>query len=181
MKTKKLMAAVAVALTLCVTIGGTLAWLTDETKSKVNTFTVGNVDIGLEETTEDYKMVPGTAIEKDPTVTVEAGSEECWLFVKVEKSANLDSFITYTIADGWTSLEGVDGVYYREVTASDSKQEFGVLTGDQVTVKGEEVTKEMMDAIKTGTVQNPTLTFTAYAIQKSGFKTAAAAWTEVSK
>lgn len=180
MKTKKLMAAVAVALTLCVTIGGTLAWLTDKTEEVKNTFTVGNVDISLEETTEDYKMVPGTEIAKDPTVTVEAGSEDCWLFVKVDESANLGDFITYTIADGWTPLSDVAGVYYREVSASDPEKSFGVLTDNKVSVKGE-VTKAMMDAIENGTAQNPTLTFTAYAIQKSGFETAAAAWEEAVK
>lgn len=185
MKTKKLMAAVAVALTLCVTIGGTLAWLTDKTAPVVNTFTVGNIDIDLSETTTAYKMVPGNPITKDPKVTVEAESEACWLFVKVEKSSNLDNFIEYTMANGWTQLIGADGnavkgVYYREVPASASKQEFGVLANNRVTVKGD-VTKTMMDAIKSGEASEPTLTFTAYAVQKDNITTAAAAWAEASK
>ena len=78
-----------------------------------NTFTVGDINIGLTETTTDYKMVPGNTIAKDPTVTVKAESEACWLFVKVTESENLDTFITYAIAEGWTKLQ--DGVYYREV------------------------------------------------------------------
>ena len=178
MKTKKLMAAVAVALTLCVTIGGTLAWLTDTTGEVKNTFTVGNIDIDLSETTSDYKMVPGNSINKDPKVTVEADSEACWLFVKVKESTNLDTFIDYDVDTGWTPLSGVEGVYYREVPASTSNQNFPVLADNKVTVINT-VTKSDMDALTTATL--PTLTFTAYAIQQSKFDTAAAAWAEVSK
>lgn len=182
MKTKKLMAAVAVALTLCVTIGGTLAWLTDKTDSKVNTFTVGNIDIELSETTSNYKMVPGNPISKDPKVTVKADSEACWLFVKVKESSNLDAFITYTVATDWTKLEENTAdntvVYYREVSASTSDQDFYVLADNKVTVINT-VTKSDMDVLTTTTL--PTLTFTAYAVQKDNITTAAAAWAEASK
>lgn len=188
MKTKKLMAAVAVALTLCVTIGGTLAWLTDKTDSKVNTFTVGEVTIDLTETLNTDKdgngtadvwegqLIPGNTLAKDPTVTVVEKSEACWLFVKVDKSANLDKFISYEIASGWTALTGTDGVYYREVEKADSgDQDFAVLKGDNggtVTVK-DDVTNEMM---KASDFVAPTLTFTAYAVQKANVKTVEEAW-----
>ena len=120
-------------------------------------------------------MVPCNTISKDPTVTVKANSEACWLFVEVTESENLDTFITYAIADGWTELKS--GVYYREVSASDVDQPFSVLKGDAVTVNNT-VTKEMLTAKD---FANPTLTFQAYAIQKDHFTTAAAAWAEVSK
>ena len=55
---------------------------------------------------------------------------------------------------------------------------FAVLANNQVTVKNT-VTKEMMDDLTSSTL--PTLTFTAYAVQKAGFTTAAAAWAEASK
>ena len=173
---KKTMALVQ-ALTLLVAgvVGGTLAWLTDQTAEVKNTFTVGDINIGLTETTTDYKMVPGNTIAKDPTVTVKANSEACWLFVKVTESANLDDFITYAIATGWTELEA--GVYYREVPASAADQTFSVLAGDAVTVKSD-VTRAMLETAKTDA---PTLTFKAYAIQKDHFATADAAWAEVSK
>ena len=122
-------------------------------------------------------MIPGNTIAKDPTVTVKANSEACWLFVKVTKSENLDTFITYAIAEGWTALPGVDGVYYREVPASAADQTFSVLAGDAVTVKSD-VTRTMLETAKTDA---PTLTFQAYAIQKDHFATADAAWAEVSK
>lgn len=177
MKKKTLALVLALTLLVAGVVGGTLAWLTDQTAEVKNTFTVGDINIGLTETTADYKMVPGNTIAKDPTVTVKANSEACWLFVQVTKSENLDTFISYDIAEDWTALPGVDGVYYREVPASTADQTFSVLADDAVTVKSN-VTKTMLETAKTDA---PTLTFKAYAIQKDHFATADAAWAEVSK
>ena len=179
MKKKILVACLCVALAVLTIAGTTLAYLTAKTDAVVNTFTVGNIDITLTETTTNFKMVPGSTIAKDPKVTVKANSEACWLFVKVEESTNLDSFISYTIASGWTALTGVDGVYYREVAATTTDTSFDVLVNNQVTVK-DTVTKPMMDAITNGTANNPTLSFTAYAVQKSGVNTVADAWAKFS-
>ena len=172
MKKKVIALTAAFLLVFGAAVAGTVAWLTDSTQTEVNTFTVGNIDIDLTETTTNYKMVPGETIAKDPKVSVKAGSEACWLFVKVEEGNNVANFIDYTIDSGWTKLE--NGVYYREVAATATKQEFSVLTNDEVTVKNT-VTKDMMDRITDQT--NPTLSFTAYAVQKAGFDTAADAWT----
>lgn len=174
---KKLTTVLAIVLVVALSVAGTYAYLTDKTGPVVNTFTVGNVNIDLTETTGDsYKMVPGATIEKNPKVTVEADSEACWLFVKVEKSANFADFLTYDMATGWTKLE--EGVFYRQVAASAADQDFAVLANDTVSVKPD-VTKAMMDAIENGTATKPTLTFTAYACQADGFTSAAAAWDEV--
>lgn len=174
MKKKLLASVVAIALVACCVIGGTLAWLTDTTDPVINTFTVGNVDLTLTETTSDYKMVPGSTIAKDPTVTVTAGSEDCYVFVKVDESANLDSFIDYSVdTTKWTALDGVPGVYYTEVSSAEAGNAIAVLTSNQVTVKTS-VTKDMMDAITEGT--EPTLTFTAYAVQSENMADATAAW-----
>lgn len=174
---KKKALALVLALTLLVAgiVGGTLAWLTDQTAEVKNTFTVGDINIGLTETTADYKMVPGNTIAKDPTVTVKANSEACWLFVKVTESTDLKDFITYAIAEGWTALPGVDGVYYREVPASAADQTFSVLADNAVTVNSD-VTKEMLTAKD---FANPTLTFKAYAVQKDNVASASDAWAKV--
>ena len=177
MKKKTLALVLALTLLVAGVVGGTLAWLTDQTAEVKNTFTVGDISIGLTETTADYKMVPGNTIAKDPTVTVKANSEACWLFVKVTESTDLKDFITYAIAEGWTALPGVDGVYSREVPASAADQTFSVLADDAVTVRSD-VTRTMLETAKTDA---PTLTFQAYAIQKDHFATADAAWAEVSK
>ena len=173
--------AMTVALVLVVAlayVGGTIAWLTATTTPVTNTFTVGNIDIALAETTSNYKMVPGNTIAKDPTVTVKANSEACWLFVKIEESDNLKSYIDYSVAEGWTALTGVTGVYYREVAATTTDTAFSVLTSDQVTVKNT-VTKADMDAIANNTASKPTLTFTAYACQKDNVNSAADAWAKI--
>lgn len=161
MKKKTLTLLVALVLVVGCIVGGTLAWLTATSEPVVNTFTTSDIDITLKETTgADYEMIPGWTIEKDPKVTVVEGSEDCYLFVKLEKSANFDDYLTYDMADGWTELDNVKGVYYRKVLTTEIKT-FSVLKGDQVTVKGD-VTKEMM---KTAENNKPTLTVTAYASQ----------------
>jgi len=166
----------AIALLVGTAVGGTLAWLTDKTDPVKNTFTVGNVDIELDETTgEEYKMIPGYTIDKDPKITVKADSEKSWVFVEVVKSGNFDKFMTYAIAEGWNELktEGLTTIYYREQAATTEDVIYSVLAGDKVHVK-DTVTKEMMDSFDTnddGTLSEsekaalPTLTFTAYAVQ----------------
>lgn len=191
MKKKTAIAIVALVLISCFVIGGTLAWLNDQTDSLVNTFTYGDINITLAETTgTEYKMIPGVDISKDPKVTVKSGSEACWLFVKVEKSANFDTYMTYEMDSKWTALDATNhpGVYYYNGTDLNSlltaDKAFNVLKDNKVKVKGE-VTKEMLTAFdtdKNGTLSDtekaalPTLTITAYAVQKEGFSTAAAAW-----
>lgn len=193
---KTTVAIIVFGLVLCFTVGGALAWLIDETEPVINTFTYGDVNIGLSETSRPYEMVPGRVLSKDPKVTVEANSEPCWLFVKVDESDNLDSFIAYEIADGWTELPEVSGVYYRHVPASAQEQTFSVLSGstyaseisgdwnwseDEVLVKPE-VKKEDLNALDASGVESaayPTLTFTAYAVQSEGFEDAAAAWAQI--
>ena len=159
-------------------VGVTVAWLTDTTPTITNTFTSSDINIELTETTgNSYKMVPGATITKDPVATVKANSEACWLFVKLEKSANFGDFMDYEIAEGWTALSGVTGVYYRAVSASASDQSYGVLKDNTVTVKNT-VTKANMNALTSETY--PTLKVTAYAVQQEGFAAdkIADAWTQ---
>lgn len=175
----------ALVLVFGCAVGGTFAWLTAKTDPVVNTFTYGDINIGLAETTNNpYKIVPGVNIEKNPKVTVTAGSEACWLFVKVEKE-NWPTFteedgktakIAYEIAPGWTELEGQNGVYYREVGAAAADTSFEVIKGNLITVS-ENLTKTEVNTVVT--VQ-PKLTFTAYAVQKDGVTTAAGAWAKAS-
>ena len=172
------------SLVAVISIGGTIAWLTDKTDAVTNTFTTSDISIELAETKSNFKMVPGNTIDKDPKVTVKANSEACWLFVKIEESANLDDYITYAVdvavdgADGWIALDGVDGVYYREVDATTADKTFSVLANDNVTVNGT-VTKEMMEALAEDGAVQPTLTFTAYACQKDNVTSAADAWAKL--
>lgn len=166
MRKKLLILIACLSLILCTLVGGTIAWLTAQTNPVTNTFTPSDITVTLTESENlDLKMVPGKPITKDPTVTVAKGSEACYLFVKIEESGNFDAYMEYTVADGWIELTGVAGVYYREVSSSDADQVFPVLKDDQVTVR-DSVNKEMMEALKAAGAQQPTLSFTAYAIQK---------------
>ena len=166
----------AVTLLIGCAIGGTVAWLTDKTTAVTNTFTYGDINITMAETTgNDYKIIPGVNIEKDPKVTVKKDSEACWLFVKVEEEGTfVAGKVAYSIADGWTKGDGTNipaNVYYRQVGAVTENTDFAVLKDNMVTVS-DTLTKADIKSIAT----NPTLTFTAYAVQKEGINTAADAW-----
>lgn len=162
MKKKSLALLLAIAIVVVGVVAGTLAWLTDQTPSVTNTFTTSDINIELKETKNNFQMIPGCTIAKDPKVTVKTGSEACYLFVKLEKSTDFDTFMTYEMAEGWTALPGNDGVFYREVAAATADTTFEVLKGNQVTVK-DEVTKAQMNDLTADTY--PTLTVTAYASQ----------------
>lgn len=178
MKKKTIAVVLALVLVICCAVGGVLAWLTDTTAPITNTFTVGNVKIDLAESKNlNLKMIPGKDITKDPKVTVKANSEDCYLFVKVEKSDNFNDFMTYTMAEGWNQGDGTnvpDNVFYRVVGTATTDTTFNVIKDNKVTVKTS-VTQSMMDNLTNGTL--PTLTFTAYACQSAGFDSAADAWT----
>ena len=179
MKKKSLITVLALVLVFAVAVGGVVAWLTDVTDPVTNTFTVGDINIKLEETKQNFKMVPGNTIEKDPKVTVEKDSEACWLFVKVEKSSDLDTYISYNVDMGWTALTGVEGVYYREVNADNAENgvTYSVLTDDKVTVKTD-VTKAQLDDVDEGDA-TVTLTFTAAAVQKDNIESATDAYAKL--
>ena len=123
---------------------------------------------------KSYKMIPGKELGKDPTVTVVADSEACWLFVEVIPT-NVPEWLTYGIAEGWTELPGVDNVYYREVATSTADQPFTVLADNQVVVS-ESATKADLEAVADTTIS---LAFKAYAVQKEEVADAADAWAKV--
>lgn len=204
-RNRRIVLTVALVLVVALaSIGGTLAWLVDETAPLVNTFTTSDVDIELTETWNaksdsskqendiwQGKLVPGTNLTKDPKVTVKADSEACWLFVKVEEKGwpdvkEIDGTtlkVNYSIATDWTqgtgTGEGGNGVptnvWYREVNASNADQEFYILTDDKVTVSSTLTKTEMNDI-----TDNFTLTFTAYAIQKENISDVKTAWAQAS-
>lgn len=204
---KKMVAVLlAVALLIGCGIGGTLAWLMDTTPAVTNTFTVGNVDITLvespyeygkkaedgtlaeygtptENVTNNYPMIPGNSYKKDPVVTVTANSEDCYLFVKLNKVNNPDNYLTYTFnSEGWTPVKDETDVYYRTVDKNPADQSWELLTKDTngITV----IVKDSI--VKTGTTntiapvmpaadKQPQLIFTAYAVQQAN-RTVAEAW-----
>ena len=177
-KKKKLIALFsALVCVVALGVGTTVAYITSFAGSVRNTFTVGDIELTLGETTgATYQLIPGTSVKKDPRVTVGGGSEDCWLFIKVTKTSRFDDYITSAIEDGWTHLGGFDGVYYRHVTKSAGGSEFGILKDNSMTVV-DTLTEEKMTAI----TEMPKITFKAYAVQSHSIDTANDAWHEILK
>lgn len=127
MKTKKkvLLVSLCVVLLGVVSIVGTLAYLTSKDEV-VNTFTVGKINITLDEADVDeygkeipdaarveeneYKLIPGHTYVKDPTVTVVKRSEESYvrMLVTINNLADLktifgEKFLPQNYVEGWDS------------------------------------------------------------------------------
>lgn len=186
---KKLLKVLSVALCVVALVVGsvaaTVAYLAMSTATVEHTFTAGNINIRLNDATPviDEMMMPGVEIAATRAVTVEAGSEKCYLFVKVTEENDFDNYLTYTMYkmddadEGWTLLEEgtTEAVYYREVEANASEEQtFNVF--DHFTARPE-CTKAQYDAIRADA--KPNVTLTAYAVQFVGFAdNVAGAWNE---
>lgn len=189
MKMRKILAMVmALALTAALAVGGTLAYLTSQ-DSVTNTFTVGKVNITLDEADVDeygveipdasrtdaneYKLLPGHTYVKDPIVHVTAGSENSYLFVKVENGiSGLEATGNTTIAaqlaaNNWKLVSGNVYVYAEgdatktAVTAGANKPVFAsfVIAGNaDLSVYSGDTPQAL-----------PTVNVTAYAVQADGF------------
>lgn len=182
----------ALVLALTVVVGGTIAWLTDASEDVVNTFTPSKVEVDIDEGTGDeYKMIPGWLINKNPKAKVMAGSEDSWLFITVSSpnatitdngdgtfslSTRAGAFLDYAIDSQWTELE--DGVYYIKVDGTSATVDtyYNILGEGKRTYEGVEyaweddellvrptVTEEMMESLTENTY--PKLSFAAYAVQ----------------
>ena len=185
--TKTLALLFCAVLIAAVSVFTTVAFLKDSDSVK-NTFTVGKVAITLDEAKVDgygtavdgasrvrdnsYKLIPGHEYTKDPTVHFAAGSEASYLFVRVEDGiAQIETGTTIEaqiLANGWTKLADVDGVYWKQVQANTGTTAVDYAVFDSFTLKGE---------ADVSRYANAKITVTAYAIQADGFADAAAAWT----
>ena len=205
---KKSIALVMMAVLLvAASVMGTLAYLTSHDKV-VNTFTVGTVNIKLDEAkantdgslvegaarvkANNYKLLPGHTYNKDPMVTVLAGSEPSYIKMTVtfSKANELDAIFAPTGANLTSIFNGYDAANWiakgntKDAAANTRTYEFwykeavGAPNGDvaldalfdSITVPGE-ITKEQL-----ATIEGMTITVNAYAIQADGFANAEAAW-----
>ncbi len=188
MTKKKLLLTSIIALVAVAVVGVTVALLSDVTEVVENTFVFGDINIDLDESDIDNDgntkkntythVMPGKEYTKDPVVTVKENSEACYVFVKLTKTANFDNYFNYSIADGWTALDGETDVYYRTQAATgDTSVSYHVLKDDKVTVKTS-VTKNDVEAMANN---HPKMTFVAYAVQSDSIDSAADAWAEANK
>ena len=195
---KALLLGLCALLLVGASVLGTMAYLTAKTEKVVNTFTVGNVGITLDEgkinpdtgkfinkdkertaVGQEYHLLPGSDYDKDPTVKVTAGSEPCYLFVKVENGITAIEDTEHTVASqmeakNWRLVTGTTDVYvlYKAdgsgryiANAEDKKVVFDkfYIAG---TVDGDTLAK-YSEKNADGTPKY-TITVSAYAIQASG-------------
>ena len=207
---KKSIALVMMAVLLvAASVMGTLAYLTSHDEV-VNTFTVGKVAIKLDEAkantdgslvagaarvkANNYKLLPGHIYNKDPMVTVLAGSEPSYIKMTVtfSKANELDAIFAPTGANLTSIFNGYDAANWiakgntKDATADTRTYEFwykdtvAAPNGDvaldalfdSITVPGE-ITQAQLETIK-----DMIITVNAYAIQADGFTDAADAWSK---
>lgn len=214
-RTKALLLSLSAVLLVAVSVLGTVAYLTS-TQTVTNTFTVGDVKITLDEanvdedkytiddgesTTEtvperdqanDYHLLPSATYPKDPTVHVQANSEDCYVFVKVTNGIQaIEATGTTTIAEqmkekGWTQLkdannDNVENVYVYEgnfVTTDENGNKVIAKTTtviDLVVFEYIDIADDV-DNTTLGKYQNKTIEVIAYAVQAEGFTNALDAW-----
>lgn len=121
-KAKVLILALCAVLLVVGSVMGTLAYLTD-TKEVVNTFTVGDVEIKVDEVPvtpdgkpiegedrvegNEYHLIPGQTYTKDPTMTVVKGSEES--YVRMLVTINCISELRAIFGEGFLPHEFIEG------------------------------------------------------------------------
>lgn len=122
---KTLTVIIALVLVVVMSVAGTVAYLTSS-DTVTNTFTVGNVQIKLDEAkanpdgtlvagadrvdANSYKLIPGHTYNKDPMVTVLEGSESSYIKMTVTftKAAELDAIFAPNGADMTSIFNGYD-------------------------------------------------------------------------
>ena len=132
MKKKLFAIFLCIAMLAIAVVGSSLAYFTDSA-DKTNTFTMGKVSITLTEPDWDglekeesgtLKVYPGETYDKDPTITVDDGSEDCWLVatVTIDNKANLERLYEGTDVDTeWgLSLAGKGGLVSGGVASYDA-------------------------------------------------------------
>ena len=163
--------------------GGTLAWLVDSSETVTNTFSVGDINITLSETTgTSYKILPGGTSAKDPTLKIQQGSEKCWVYVLVDNTVVLNGEVVATPnidKSDWSVVEtnGTKTLYrYKAVVdASSVEQPLPVFT---TVAYADTITKDNIDTLK-----DTKIVITGYAHQSENTTQAVAdeaakAWAE---
>ena len=202
-KSKALLLSLCAVLLVVASIMGTMAYLTSS-DTVTNTFTVGKVEIKLDETdvtnptgprvqANSYRLLPGLTYIKDPTVTVKAGSEPSYVKMTVTftKAAELDAIFALnggadmtSIFNGYDSTNWIDKGNTEDTDTNTRTYEFWYKeTVDARTA--DVVLDALFDSItvpgsitkeQLKTIDGMTITVNAYAIQADGFTGAADAW-----
>ena len=111
---KKNLIAVAIILALLLVIGGMIAYFTD-TDTATNVFTLGNVDISIDEVfepTDAQGLVPGDTVNKAPSISNDSDAASAYVFAEIivpcydsDDDGDVDTpLFTFTANSGWTLI-----------------------------------------------------------------------------
>ncbi len=177
---KILLTALSVVLVAALAIGGTLAYLTDR-DAKTNVFTVGNVDITLnDDFAQGSQLVPGVAVEKDVTVT-NTGKNDAWVWVEIVVPTELkDAIALKGVSSDWKESKdsGKYAFMLKETlaagaTTSSVIEEVAFAANVDVTPEGDlyTVVNGTTTSIGWNIKDIPAIVVSAYAIQTDNFNT----------
>lgn len=193
---------VAAMLVAAMGVTGIMAYLMDTTDWVNNSIDLGSIAVGeefsLTETTgEDYTVIPGVDITKDPVVAVDATSEtvDQYVFLRVSIGdswswdanhyglsadvGDVENALTASVNTQWMYL-GPDGdaqdmVFYTVVEAG-SDFSMHALLNDVIHVS-DEITEADVEASAGSMLYD--MNFISYTIQEAGFDSVEAAYREV--
>ena len=150
MKKKILALCLVVVLAVTAVTGVTLAYFTDVSKEVTNTFTIGDVQIKLDEAPVDentgktidgdrrtentYKDIyPGQELDKDPMVTVMANSESSYVRMKVTANTKvLEKAFPEFVEDGVFEIQKLFVGYEADVWVYEGATANGTNTDETV-------------------------------------------------
>ena len=207
---KPIILALCAVLLVVVTVIGTIAYLQD-TASVVNTFTVGNVRLKLDEAVVDenggfsggrtetgnqYHLVPGKTYIKDPTVTVLKGSEESYvrMMLTLNCASELDAIFApngAVLTDIFNGYDATNWNYVGVTRGNDNTITYEFRDKETVDPDSSDITLDaLFDSITmpknlTGaqleSIAALKISVEAHAIQETGFANANEAWAAFSK
>ena len=129
-----------VRMTHKITVSADLAKSIEIFEHKANRTEHGDYETETNEVTKnDYVLMPGVDVPKDPTVRIKGYTGlKAWLYVEIVETT-VPTSVSYATASGWTplSVTGPNGgkIYYRELTSAQTGDlEFPVLANNTVTV-----------------------------------------------
>lgn len=148
--------------------------------------TAGTINLDISGGEIGVIVTPGTYISATYQTQVKLGknSEDCFVFVKVDKSDNVKDIMEVNVHSSWTQLDGQSGVYYQELsktTINTHAESVGKDHASYIVFSNKakaiwvspSATKAQIEAI----TSDDKITFTAYAVQKTpGIMDAATAW-----
>lgn len=205
-KSKILITALCAVLLVTATVLGTLAYLTSQDEV-VNTFTIGKVNITLDETdvnvdgTEivgadrvkenNYHLIPGRTYIKDPTMTVMAKSEDSYvrMLLTINCATAFDEIYAPAQADLTTIFNGYDaGNWVYEAVTKENDTLTYEFRYKEIVAKSESDTvldalfdsitiPGAFDSADMASIANLKITVIGHAIQAIGFADADSAWT----